>query len=98
MLLGPVRVAMLERAVLHGDDLVMMLLWKRLRVRDRLLRGVIVILVDFPVYRSVRLVMLRLLDRLVGDGWVDLLVNSRIVLANSRQDLIDGFLDFVHVD
>ena len=89
---------MLERAVLYGDDLVMMLLWQRLRMCDRLLRGMIVILMDFLVYGSVCFIVLRLLDSLIRDGRVDLLVNGGVMLAGSRQDVLDRLLGFVHVD
>lgn len=47
-------VAMLERAVLDGDDIVVVLLTEDLGVLDRLDRGVVVVLVDLLVDGSLK--------------------------------------------
>ena len=77
--LSPVCVAVLERAVLYRDDLVVMLLWQRLGMRDRLLRGVVVILMDLLVDGLSCLLVLMRLHCLVDDTRLDALINLGVV-------------------
>jgi len=74
----------------------MMLLWQSFLMVDRLLRGMVVILVDLSVDGGCSFLMLLASDVLMLHGGVDLLVDSRIVLARLPQKALDRILSFVH--
>jgi len=56
----------------------------------------IMVLVDLLVYRGVDILMLSRLHCLMGDGGLDLFVNSRVVLTGLVEKATDGFLGLVH--
>jgi hypothetical protein len=74
-------VAVLERAVLDGGKVVVVLLGENLTVLDGLDRGVVVVLVNLLVDGSLDLLVLLELMALVGDSGSDLLVNSGVVVS-----------------
>lgn len=91
-------VAVLVAAVLNGNDVLVVLGRKNLLVEDRLLGGVVVILVDLLVDgRDVLLVLLPL-DGLVLDGRSNLLVNSGVVVSRLGHEVLNGGLGRVHCD
>jgi hypothetical protein len=74
-------VAVLERAVLDGGKVVVVLLRENLAVLDGLDRGVVVVLVNLLVDGSLDLLVLLELMALVGDSGSDLLVDSGVVVS-----------------
>lgn len=74
-------VAVLERAVLDGGKVVVVLLRKNLTVLDGLDRGVVVVLVNLLVDGGLDLLVLLELMALVSDSGSDLLVNSGVVVS-----------------
>jgi hypothetical protein len=74
-------VAVLERAVLDGGKVVVVLLGKNLTVLDGLDRGVVVVLVNLLVDGSLDLLVLLELMALVGDSRSDLLVDGGVVVT-----------------
>lgn len=96
--LGAVMVAVVKFAVLDSTELSSMSLWKHLSVLDRLDSAVVVILVDFLVYRSVDLLMLMRLDGLVGNCRSNSLVDCGVVMTRTVGEISEGCLDFVHLD
>lgn len=91
-------VAVLVAAVLDRDDVLVVLGRKNLLVDDRLLGGVIVILVDLLVDGGDILLVLLPLDGLVLDGRSNLLVNSGVVMSRLGHEVLDGGLGRVHCD
>ena len=91
-------VAVLVAAVLNGDDVGVVLGRKNLLVDDRLLGGVVVVLVNLLVDGGDVLLVLLPLDSLVLDGRGDLLVNSGIVVARLGHEVLDGSLGRIHCD
>lgn len=83
-------VAVLEAAVLDRDDVVVVLLWQGLTVVHRLLRGVVVVLVDLLVDGGLKLLLLAALNGLVLDCWCDFLVDSGVVVARLGHELEEG--------
>ena len=74
-------VAVLERAVLDGGKVVVVLLGENLTVLDGLDRGVVVVLVNLLINGSLDLLVLLELMALVGDSGSDLLVDSGVVVS-----------------
>lgn len=74
-------VTVLERAVLDGGKVVVVLLRKNLTVLDGLDGGVVVVLVNLLVDGSLDLLVLLELMALVGDSGSDLLVDSGVVVS-----------------
>ena len=64
----------------------MMLLGKGFLMMDGLLRGVVMVLMDLAVDGCRCLLMLRAVDSLLLDGWCNLLVDRRVVMAILRAD------------
>ena len=91
-------VAVLVAAVLDRDDVLVVLGRKNLLVDDRLLGGVVVILVDLLVDGGDVLLVLLPLDGLVLDGRSNLLVNSGVVVSRLGHEVLDGGLGRVHCD
>lgn len=91
-------VAVLVAAVLNGDDVGVVLGRKNLLVDDRLLGGVVVVLVNLLVDGGDVLLVLLPLDSLVLDGRGDLLVNSGVVVARLGHEVLDGSLGGIHCD
>ena len=91
-------VAVLVAAVLNGDDIGVVLGRKNLLVDNRLLGGVVVVLVDLLVDGGDVLLVLLPLDGLVLDGRGDLLVNSGVVVARLGHEVLDCSLGGIHCD
>jgi hypothetical protein len=64
-------VSVLDLTVLYSCHVVAVLLWENLTVLDRLNRGVVVVLVNFPVDGCLCLVMMDSVYSFFGDSWVD---------------------------
>jgi len=91
-----VGVTVLELAVLDRDHLVVVLLGEAGGLVDGLDRGVVVVLVHLLVDDGGGALMLGAGDGLVGDGGVDLLVDSGVVLTRLSEEVLDGGLGRVH--
>lgn len=76
-------VAVLERAVLDGGKVVVVLLGENLAVLDGLDGGVVVVLVNLLVDGGLDLLVLLELMALVGDSRGDLLVDGGVVVAGA---------------
>lgn len=76
-------VAVLERAVLDGGKVVVVLLGENLTVLDGLDGGVVVVLVNLLVDGGLDLLVLLELMALVGDSRGDLLVDGGVVVAGA---------------
>lgn len=98
LLLDLVGVVMLEVAVLNTGKVVVVLLWENLGVLYRLHRGVVVVLVHLLVNCGCDAIFLLLGDGLVGDSWVDLLVDSGVMLAILADEALDCVLGGVHIE
>lgn len=89
---------MLEAAVLHGDNVVVVLLGKNLAVLDWLHAGVVVVLVNLLVDCGDNLLTLLTLDGLVNHSGSDLLVDGGVVMAGLGHEVFDGCLCGIHCD
>ena len=96
--LNLVVVAVLVAAVLNRNDVGVVLGRKNLLVDDRLLGGVVVILVHLLVDGGDVLLVLLPLNSLVLDGRGNLLVNSGVVVARLGHEVLDGSLGRIHCD
>jgi len=94
--LNLIRVIVLVRSVLGWQDVVVVLLREYLRVLYRLLCGMVVILVNLLVDGGCLSLMLFLLDCLLLHCRCDALVDSRLVMARARHELLDRILSGFH--
>lgn len=94
--LNLVVVTVLVAAMLDGDDVGVMLLRKDLTVGNRLLSGVVVILVNLLVDSGSVLLVLGLLDGLVLNGRGDLLVDGGVVVTRRLHEVLDSSLCGIH--
>ena len=85
-------VAVLERAVLNGGKVVVVLLGENLTVLDGLDGSVVVVLVNLLVDGSLDLLVLLELMALVGDSGSDLLVDSGVVVSRLGHEFLNGGL------
>jgi len=91
-------VIVLERAVLHGDDLGVVLLGEDFLVQDGLHGGVVVVLVDFAVEGGGDVFVLGFIHGFVGYGGRDGFVDGGVVGAGLVEEGLDLFLSGVHGD
>lgn len=85
-------VAVLERAVLDGGKVVVVLLGENLTVLDGLDGSVVVVLVNLLVDGGLDLLVLLELVALVGDSGSDLLVDSGVVVSRLGHEFLNGGL------
>lgn len=79
-----VAVIVLVRAVLNGDNVVVVLLRHARLILHWLDRGVVVILVNLLVNGRLHVLVLSAVDSLVGDCWCDLLVDGGVMVTSLR--------------
>jgi hypothetical protein len=96
--LNLVGAAVLVAAVLDGDDVGVVLGGENLLVKDGLLSGVVVVLVNLLVDGGDVLLVLLPLDGLVLHGRSDLLVDGGVVLSGLGHEVLNGGLGRVHFD
>lgn len=84
-------VAVLERAVLDGGKVVVVLLGENLTVLDGLDGGVVVVLVNLLVDGGLDLLVLLELMALVGDSRGDLLVDGGVVVAGAGPEDVSQY-------
>jgi len=87
-------VAVLEVAVLDGNQVVLVLLREDLTVKDRLDRSVVVVLVDLLVDGSDDLLVSLWGYGLVDDSRGNLLVDGGVVVTRLGHELLDGAVCF----
>lgn len=97
-LLHLVGIVVLERAVLDRDDVVVVLLRKDGLVDYWLHGSVVVVLVDFLVDSGLHILMLDAVDGLMSDGGSDFLVDSGVVVARLRHEVLNCGFGGVHSD
>jgi len=97
-LLYVVVISVCDFAVLNTGHLVGVLLWENLTILDRLNGGVVMILVDLTINGGLLLLELSFNNALMGDGWVDALVDSGVMLSILVEESGNGLLGFIHFD
>jgi len=96
--LDVVVIAVLEMFVLDTDYIMGVLLWKHLLVLNGLHRGMVVILVDFTINSLSDIIMVGTSYILVGNSWVDSLMNSGVMLPILGKETRNCSLGFIHSD
>lgn len=91
-------VTVLERSVLDGDEVVVMLLGEDLTVLNGLDGGVVVVLVNLTVNGRGYVLMSVRGDSLVGDCGSNGLVDSSVVVTRVLKEVGNSCLCLVHVD
>jgi len=97
-LLYVVVVAVVDLLVLDSSEVVRMLLWKNLLVLDWLDGSVVVILVDLTINSSSGLLMSGLGNVLVGNSWVDSLVDGGVMLSILGEESGNCLLCLIHCE
>jgi len=91
-------ITVLEVSLLNRGHVVFVFFWKNLFVLDRLDGSVVVVLVNLTVYNLGCILVLCSDDTLVGNGWVDSLVDRGVVLPIPGEESRNCLLCLVHVD
>lgn len=95
-LLHVIVVAVVDLLVLNTGDVMLMLFWENLLVLHWLDRSMVMILVDFAVNCSGSLLMSGPGNMFVGNGWVDSLMDSGIMLSVLGEETGNCCLCLIH--
>jgi len=97
-LLDVIVIAMLDISMLYASKVVAVLLWENFPVLDGLDGGVVMILMNFAVNGCGDILVVSAGDILVGDRWVNSLVDGGIMLSILGEETRNCCLCLVHFD